>query len=73
LQLILEVSGEAKKEKAAKVSTARALWVPAVNNHGSFGRWAFIEIVDPWDAKNTILAFIQGKNADGIAPMFQKK
>ncbi len=58
LNLILEVSGEARKDKAAKVATARTLWVPAVNNHGSFGRWAFIEISDPWDAKNTIRAMM---------------
>jgi len=32
----------------------RALWIPAVNNHGAFGRWAFIEIDDPWNAKNQI-------------------
>ena len=54
LNLIIEVTGEQKKDKAAKVSTARTLWVPAVNNHGDFGRWAFLEISDPWDAKNTI-------------------
>lgn len=24
-----------------------------------FGRWAFLEISDPWDAKNTIRAFVQ--------------
>ena len=40
LNLIVEVTGEAKKDKAAKVATARTLWVPAVNNHGGFGRWA---------------------------------
>ncbi len=56
LNLIVETSGEAKKEKAAKVATARTLWIPAVNNDGAFGRWAFIEITDPWDAKNTIRA-----------------
>lgn len=54
LNLIIEVTGEQKKDKAAKVSTARTLWVPAVNNHGDFGKWAFLEISDPWDAKNTI-------------------
>ncbi|MBI1987949.1 MAG: restriction endonuclease subunit R, partial [Nitrospinae bacterium] len=54
LHLILEVTGEKKKDKAAKVATARKLWVPAINNHGGFGRWAFLEIVDPWDAKNII-------------------
>ena len=54
-----EVSGQARKDKAAKAATARTLWVPAVNNHGGFGRWAFLEISDPWDAKNTIRANIQ--------------
>ena len=27
--------------------TARDLWVPAVNNHGGFGRWAFVEVDRP--------------------------
>lgn len=56
LNLIVEVSGEKRKDKAAKVAAARNLWVPAVNNHGGFGRWAFLEISDPWDAVNTIRA-----------------
>ena len=42
------------KDQAAKVSTARNLWVPAINNHGGFGRWAFVEVADPWDAKQVI-------------------
>jgi type III restriction enzyme len=58
LNLIIEVSGEARKDKAAKVSTARTLWVPAVNNHGGFGHWAFVEVTDPWDAQRTIRATI---------------
>ncbi len=47
--LIIEVTGERKKDKEAKTATARTLWVPAVNNHGGFGRWAFLEITDPYD------------------------
>ena len=54
LTLIVEVSGQKKKAKKAKTDTARALWVPAINNHGGFGRWAFLEITDPWDAQNAI-------------------
>jgi type III restriction enzyme len=54
LNLILEVSGEALQEKDAKVSAAKSLWVPAVNNDGRFGRWDFIEIRDPWSAKSAI-------------------
>ncbi len=59
LNLLVEVTGEKKKDKAAKVTTARTLWVPAVNNHGGFGRWEFIEIADPWDAENTIRTSLQ--------------
>jgi type III restriction enzyme len=58
LNLIIEVTGEKKKDKAAKVATARTLWVPAMNTHGGFGRWAFLEITDPWDAQNTIRALL---------------
>ena len=54
LNLIVEVTGEKKKDKAAKVATARTLWVPAINNHGGFGRWAFIEVADPWDSQHLI-------------------
>jgi len=49
LNLIVEVTGERDKDKEAKTATARTLWVPAVNNHGGFGRWAFLEITDPYD------------------------
>jgi type III restriction enzyme len=59
LNLIVEVTGEHKKDKVAKVSTTNTLWIPAINNHGGFGRWAFIEITDPWNAKNEIRAKLQ--------------
>ena len=59
LNLIIEVTGEKKKDKEAKTATARDLWVPAVNNHGGFGKWAFIEITNPWNVKNTIREFLQ--------------
>ena len=58
LNLIIEVTGEQKKDKVAKVATARNLWVPAVNNHGGFGRWAFLEITDPWNLEQTLRAAI---------------
>ena len=60
LNLIIEVSGQKRKGKEAKVPTARNLWIPAINNHGGFGKWGFIEIQDPWDAKNTIRDALKG-------------
>ena len=56
LTLVLEVTGEAKKEKQAKVATAEQLWTVAVNNWGGLGRWAFLEVTDPWDAEHLIRA-----------------
>ncbi len=44
--------------KRSTKATARTLWVPAVNNHGGFGHWAFVAIEDPWDAENAIRHFI---------------
>jgi len=71
LHLLIEVTGEKKKDKAAKVAAARTLWVPAVNHHGGFGRWAFIEIADPWDAQNTLRAVLRGEAADAVGPLFK--
>ena len=56
--LILECTGQKKKDKEAKVTTAQTLWVPAVNGHGGFGRWAFLEIEDPREARHTVREFI---------------
>jgi len=58
INLLVEVTGEKKKDKAAKIATARTLWMPAINNHGGFGRWAFLEIADSWDAQNAIRDFL---------------
>ncbi len=54
LTLVLEVSGEKLKEKTAKVETARDLWIPAVNSHGGFGKWAFLEVTNPWEAQGQV-------------------
>lgn len=59
INLIIEVTGEKRKDKAAKVAAARTLWMPAVNNYGGFGKWAFLEIDDPWDAKHSIRQAIE--------------
>jgi type III restriction enzyme len=57
--LVIEVTGEKRKDKAAKVAAARDLWIPAMNNDGQFGRWFFLEVTDPWDAEHLIRAEIE--------------
>ena len=57
-QVVIEnpVINSAFKEPSRhfRFTDARTLWIPAINNHGGFGRWSFMEITDPWDAKNSI-------------------
>jgi len=54
LNLILECTGQRRKDKEAKVTTAKTHWIPAVNGHGEFSRRAFLEIQDLWVAQGTI-------------------
>jgi hypothetical protein len=42
------------KNRMEEKTITRALCVSAVNHQGGFGCRAFLEIVDPWDAKNSI-------------------
>jgi type III restriction enzyme len=67
LHLLIEVTGERKKDKIVKVETASTYWVPAVSNAGEFGRWAFTEITDPWDAADLIAMSIQDIARGGAA------
>src|SRR5665647_1492053 len=52
------ISRKPQRPKPPWLLTASTHRVRAVNNHGGFGRWGFLEISDPWDAKNTIRATI---------------
>ena len=65
LGLIIEVTGQKRPDKETKVDTARTLWVPAINNHGGFGRWAFVEVRDPWNAQNEIREFLSSPRLRG--------
>jgi type III restriction enzyme len=59
INLIVEVTGKKDDKKVIKTKTARELWVPAVNNHGEYGKWAFIEIQDIHETEQLIRAGIE--------------
>lgn len=66
INLVIEVTGRKIKQKEAKVNTANNLWIPAVNNHGGFGKWAFLEIRDPWNAKELIRSSIDPRSENKL-------
>ena len=51
LNLIVEVTGQARPDKVERVATARDRWVPGVNTLGRYGRWDFIEIDGPLECR----------------------
>lgn len=59
--LIIEVSGSQKSPgpTAQKATTARDQWCAAVNNHGGYGRWGYIEMTNPYSFKVLIAEAIQ--------------
>ncbi|MEX1278815.1 MAG: restriction endonuclease subunit R, partial [Chloroflexota bacterium] len=59
INLLIEVTGERKKDKVAKTDSASTYWVPAVSNLREFGRWAFTEITDPAEAADLIAVTIR--------------
>jgi type III restriction enzyme len=68
--LIVEVSGGKKSAHSpgsikAKADTARYQWCAAVNNHGGFGRWGFVEVKDPVTAKEYLDGWIKNLYEDG--------
>ncbi len=49
LNLIVEIKGYRREDAKEKKSTMENYWVPGVNNHGHYGRWAFAEFTDVYE------------------------
>ena len=64
--LVVEVSGTRKPQAMTrgKTDTARNLWCAAVNNHGGYGQWGFIEITKPPVAKQELRRAVELLYAD---------
>ncbi|QGH68137.1 BPTD_3080 family restriction endonuclease [Pseudactinotalea sp. HY158] len=62
--LIVEISGGQKSPGPThtKADTARDSWCAAVNNHGGFGRWGYIEF--------TAIGDLMGQVKDAIAALY---
>jgi type III restriction enzyme len=64
LNLIVEIKGLKDNKDSAKADFATALWVPAVNQGGKYGRWAFVEIgQDIYEAEAVIRGFVEQAKA----------
>ena len=64
--LIVEVSGGQKSPgpTTTKAATARDSWCAAVNNHGGFGRWGYLEVTTMAGVRETLAEAIDNLYAD---------
>jgi type III restriction enzyme len=59
LNLIVETKGYRKGDAQLKAETMRTLWVPGVNNLGTYGRWAFVEFTDVFEISTAFERLIE--------------
>ncbi|QJU58900.1 DEAD/DEAH box helicase family protein [Sphingomonas sp. AP4-R1] len=58
LNLILETKGYRKGDAQLKAETMKTMWVPGVNNLGTFGAWAFAEFTDVFEIERAFAKLV---------------
>ena len=65
LNLIVEIKGYRGEDAKDKKATMDTYWVPGVNHHGDYGRWAFAEFTDVSGMEAAFNRLIEGFRAKG--------
>jgi type III restriction enzyme len=61
LHLIVEIKGYRGEDAKEKKATMDTYWVPAVNNLGTYGRWAFAELTEVYQIEADFAARVEGE------------
>jgi len=56
LHLVVEIKGYRREDAKEKKATMDTYWVPAVNNMGTLGRWAFAELTEIYQIESDFKA-----------------
>ena len=59
LHLIVEIKGYRGEDAIAKKTAMDTYWVPGVNNHARYGRWAFAEFTDVYEIQSDFEAKVE--------------
>ena len=65
LNLIVEIKGYRGEDAKDKKATMDTRWVPGVNHHGDYGRWAFAEFTDVSGMEAAFDRLIEGFRSKG--------
>ena len=61
LHLIVEIKGYRREDAKEKKATMEIYWVPGVNNHGQYGRWAFAEFTEVYQMEADLEAKVEAE------------
>jgi type III restriction enzyme len=61
LHLVVEIKGYRREDAKEKAGTMRDYWVPGVNNHKNYGRWAFAEFCDVYEMEADFEAKVEAE------------
>jgi len=61
LHLVVEIKGYRREDAKEKKSAIETYWVPAVNNLGTFGRWAFAEFTEVYQIESDFKARVEAE------------
>ncbi|MFZ3115928.1 MAG: DEAD/DEAH box helicase family protein [Syntrophales bacterium] len=61
LRLIVEIKGYRREDAKEKKATMENYWVPGVNNHGQYGRWAFAEFTEVYQIEADFSARVEAE------------
>ena len=59
LHLVVEIKGYRREDAKEKKATMDTYWVPAVNNMGTLGRWAFAELTEIYQIESDFKAKVE--------------
>ncbi len=61
LHLIVEIKGYRREDAKEKTATMETYWVPGVNNHSQYGRWAFAEFTEVYQIETDFEAKVEAE------------
>jgi len=61
LHLIVEIKGYRREDAKEKKTTMETYWVPGINNHSQYGRWAFAEFTEVYQIETDFEARVEAE------------
>ncbi|MDX6379491.1 MAG: type restriction enzyme [Rubrobacteraceae bacterium] len=61
LHLVVEIKGYRREDAKEKKAAMETYWIPGVNNHGQYGRWAFAEFTEVYQIESDFEARVEAE------------